>query len=241
MHAPDLSDAYACLRWAISQLDRLHTRIETWWNESPYRLREEVNQDVGKKVIRLADVKQPSDLINVEVGIIIHALRSALDLLVVKLAERNNATRLDDVYFPVARNRQDFYGGAVEKIKRLSDADKARIESLKPYDGGDEKLYAIHRLDILRKHQRLIGVTVKPTNIVTTPESWRDGLRFLPAWNGFKNDAIVATTGIDASRYDILFTLQIAFEGTGVSDGALAEELLAQFAGRVDQILGMFA
>jgi hypothetical protein len=44
---------------------------------------------MGKKLIRLRDVKFPPPIINLEVGLIAHALRSGLDVLVNALAERN--------------------------------------------------------------------------------------------------------------------------------------------------------
>jgi hypothetical protein len=48
----------------------------------------------------------------------------------------------------------------IEGKKWLSKSERATIKALKPYQGGDELLWPLHQLDILRKHERLI--TMQP-------------------------------------------------------------------------------
>ena len=47
-------------------------------------------------------------------------------------------------------------------IKGLPDAQRAIIETLKPYQGGNDPLFALHQLDIIRKHKRLLGANIIP-------------------------------------------------------------------------------
>jgi hypothetical protein len=240
----DLADVWVCLNWAIAQLNVLNSKIVAWQSNAPYRLREEPHPERGEKLIRLANVKQPSPLINVEVGMIVHCIRSALDILMVKLAEREGHAAPTDVYFPVAGSREDFFEGrspAIKKIDRLSDVDKRIVENLKPYKGGDKTLYAIHRLDIMRKHQRLIAVSVVPFHFVVSPYAWNSGEVKSISWNGFQDDAVVGSTSINTPDHDIVITPQITFEGTGLPvDGQFVLKVLADFAGRADQIIKLF-
>ena len=240
----DLADVWACLNWAIAQIDLLNAKIVAWQNNAPYGFREEPHSEMGEKIIRLANVKQPSPLINVEVGMVIHCIRSALDILMVKLAEREGHVAPTDVYFPIVASRAELSQGrspAIKKIDRLSDVNKQIIESLKPYKGGDDTLFAIHRLDIMRKHQRLIGVRVVPSRFIVSPYALRYGLKIVPVWNGFQDDAIVGTIHIDAPSHDIVITPQITFEGTGLPvDGQFVLKILADFAARADRIIKMF-
>lgn len=46
----------------------------------------------------------------------------------------------------------------IEGKRWLSKRERATIKSLKPYPGGDDAIWPLHRLDILRKHHRLIAV-----------------------------------------------------------------------------------
>src|SRR5271166_701864 len=128
---------------------------------------------------------EPTDpiprIINVETGMIIHALRSSLDLLANVLAARNGYAGSKDVYFPVCDKKANWtvkHGGA-EKIRRLSDSHIATIESLQPYHGRDcgRLLSELHHMDITRKHRALVGFEVKtPGMLVIRPDSFSEPL-----------------------------------------------------------------
>jgi hypothetical protein len=47
----------------------------------------------------------------------------------------------------------------------LPELDRRLIESLKPYKGGNQGLWALHHFDILRKHRRLLSVGLHPISI----------------------------------------------------------------------------
>ena len=241
----DLSDARACIDWAETQLPRLNNRIRAWRNNSPYRFIKEQHLEMGQTLFKLADVKPISPLINVEAGLIIHSLRSSLDLLAVALAERNGHRSPTDVYFPIGKSAQDFIdpvNGAIKKIDRLSERHRATIKSLKPYKGGDDLLFALHQLDIVRKHRRLLDVRMDPSIMIVAAEGPNTGLEFPTVWPGLKNDAVVAWTHISAADTQIQITLEIAFEGTGlpIVEGKFVPLILPEFYGKVSSIIKMF-
>lgn len=99
------------------------------------------------------------------VGDAIHNIRVALDLLVSDLAELKAVPR-ELVSFP-------FDGTLQGLIKQLYDKKSARknlwklgeefrdlILALKPYAGGDDRLYAINRLDNISKHRSIVGLVL---------------------------------------------------------------------------------
>src|SRR5205807_7666926 len=95
----------------------------------------------------------------------INTLRSSLDILATSLAARSGVCKPEDAYFPVARSETAFNAGNYKGskfVKGLPGAERAIIEALKPYKGGNEPLYALHQLDIMRKHRRLIEVDLIP-------------------------------------------------------------------------------
>lgn len=241
----DLLHAFSCVNWAETQIPQLVRRIYAWRNNSPYRFVKEHHPELGKTHIKLADVKPLNPIINVEVGLIIHSLRCSLDLLAVALAERNGSLSPTDVYFPIGRNSQEFIdpvNGAIKKIDRLSEQDRITIKNLNPYEGGDDLLFAMHQLDIQRKHRRLIAVRLDPSIMIVAAEGPTTALDFPTVWPGLKNDAVVATTGIGATNDQIEITLDIAFEGTGLPavDGKFVPGVLAEFYGKVSSIIKMF-
>ena len=110
----------------------------------------------------------------VETGIYINAIRSSLDILATSLAYRYRIPDPEDHYFPVAGSKTIFeslrgYKGA-EFVQGLPDVEQVKIKSFKPYEGGNKTLWALHRLDILRKHKRLISPAILP-NLMTV-KAW---------------------------------------------------------------------
>jgi hypothetical protein len=154
----DLLEARAAVDWAKAQVKVTQRRIEAWRESSPYGLR--IDSEKGKKIIKYIPTDLPV-IINVEAGVIVNSIRSSLDILAVALAARNGFPNSKDTYFPICGSVNEFIdplSEGLEKIKRLSPQDRATIERLMPYDGGDDMLYALHQMDITRKHRRLLVV-----------------------------------------------------------------------------------
>ena len=153
----DLLDAQACVEWAESQRDVLKSRINEWINSRPHGVKEREDPESGNKTWQIGEINPIPRTINVEVGAIINALRSSLDLLANVLSERNGHVGKRDVYFPVSRTAKQFQADGRKKIARLSTADRAAIEGLQPYQEGNKNLlFALHDMDIARKHRGLI-------------------------------------------------------------------------------------
>jgi hypothetical protein len=181
--------------------------------------------------------------LNAEAGIIIHSIRSSLDILAVALAERNGAVTPTDVYFPIWKDAaafNDHTNRTIEKIERLSIADQLVVKNLKPYDGGNDLLATLHKLDLTRKHRRLLVAHPVPKMIAISPSSLKQGLQFVPSWNGFKENAVLAITGRDAtdSNIDMTFEIRIAEAGAVSTKGAVSA--LTDFASLAYSIISLF-
>lgn len=152
----DLRDAQAAIDWAVDQMPTLQRRIADWADSYSTRM----SIENGKKAYYVTANPVPA-IINAETGSIINSIRSSLDLLASALAARNGHVGSRQVYFPVCKSLAEFQNaksGGKAKIKNLCAADQAVIESLRPYKGGDDLLFALHELDIMRKHRRLVAV-----------------------------------------------------------------------------------
>ncbi len=108
----------------------------------------------------------------------VHEARAVLDSLACRLAERNGATNVSDVYFPLMKTKDIFDDSGVKRIKRLSCEDQKTITDLKPWGGGgSDFLYAMHDFDRSGKHDKLfqakpnlggLGLNEGSWNIITT-------------------------------------------------------------------------
>jgi hypothetical protein len=98
-------------------------------------------------------------------GMIVNELRSCLDTVACTLAIRNNKTD-NNTYFPISRSQDIFLSDGLRKIRNLSDSDKDRISSYRPYRGGHPHLYSLHEIDRTRKHRRLVTSSVRSHGVL---------------------------------------------------------------------------
>jgi len=166
---PDLFEGLASANWALAQLPDLAKRLDTWMDSS---IRMELRDPGPQSEINLiiGVQKEPLPLsFNVEVGAYINAIRSSLDILAGALVRRHSLLfDEDEVAFPIARNEAAF-ANKNWRGRQLLDAlptnEREIIESLKPYKGGSPSIWALHHLDIVRKHRRLLTVLPRPITI----------------------------------------------------------------------------
>lgn len=105
-----------------------------------------------------ADVPETPLAISLIAGDAIQNIRSTLDHLAYHLfmiGSRGGATGRH-VYFPVSESAEKYRREAPGKVKGMrQDAIKA-INALKPYKGGNDLLWSLHRLSNIDKHRMLI-------------------------------------------------------------------------------------
>jgi hypothetical protein len=219
----DLLDVYACIKWAVAQIDVLKGRLIVWDQIPPYRIVAEPDSEPGKKRLRLRDVIAPDPIINAEAGAIINSLRSSLDLLVNRLAARNGYTGEEDGQFPISRCRDAFFVGkhaGRKEIKRLSQDDRSIIEDLEPWRGSNNPLLiALHDLDITRKHKRLIVVNM--TSMFAMVRHFGAGRKtsFLPLACAFENDAELGIVDVEADHENVDIAFQPSLNEAGPLSG----------------------
>jgi hypothetical protein len=173
---------------------------------------------------------------------VIHGIRSSLDLLAVALAERNHHSSPEDVYFPISRDEPAFRAknGGLKKIKGLAQADIAAIENLKPWKGGHPLLFDLHDLDKKRKHRHLLSAYAAPNTIIVDGRSHVGGLRFIPMWPGFKEDAVIAEipAGTPQGGFHMSVEMRLAEPGRVSTHSVVAA--LEEFTNMAKAIIGLF-
>jgi hypothetical protein len=103
------------------------------------------------------DEPPPADL-RTTLGDIVHNLRSALDLMACDLVALNKGNP-KNVYFPIADASEQLDARIKDKhFDRASEEAISLLRKIGPYPGGEHHLRALHDLDIMDKHKRLIPV-----------------------------------------------------------------------------------
>lgn len=161
----DLLHAQASVDWAVSHFPSFEQRMAAWLADNVHIRVEKTKPPITHSVIVGSQKALLPLSFNVDFGMYIHAIRSSLDMLATALAIRHSTCRPDDAYFPIASSADAFAAGRYKGhklVERLPDVERAKIEALKPYNGGNKSLHALHQLDIMRKHRKLIDVEVTP-------------------------------------------------------------------------------
>lgn len=163
----DLLEAQASVDWVWGQLPPLNQRLEAWLEANvTIEIRDVPPPATHNPVVALEKEILPIAF-SVEAGAYINAIRSSLDILAMALVRRH-ALSIEDrrVYFPIADSEEALVKkGGTPLLQQLPEEDRAKLFSLKPYRGGNAALWALHHLDIVRKHRRLLDVQIRPIHL----------------------------------------------------------------------------
>lgn len=105
------------------------------------------------------DVAEVDPVISLMIGDAVHNLRSSLDHLAVALVRDAGAVPTKSTYFPISDSPDKFVATAPGQVKGISDTDKKIIKGLKPYLGGEDRFWGLHRMDITDKHDLILTQT----------------------------------------------------------------------------------
>jgi hypothetical protein len=158
----DLLDAQAAVDWAVSQIPVLQEALLEWQRGGPYLISGEHDPKSDGDIIVAAQKTPLPAIFNAGIGATLNSIRSALDLLASALAARNGEKPNRWRHFPIFDSLHDMIDPVLgidrtERKKWLSQSERAAIKALSPYKGGDETIWPLHQLDILRKHERLLS------------------------------------------------------------------------------------
>jgi hypothetical protein len=156
----DLTGARAKIERAKKHICDLDGERSTFLNLNPYRATPEYYPEYNATAYYLDNFAPVPEAIPLIAGDAAHNLRSALDHLACALIKRVGNEPTAHTYFPVCESSQKYKSESARKVEGISLADKEAIDLIKPYGGGNDSLWGLHRLDIIDKHKLLITPVV---------------------------------------------------------------------------------
>jgi hypothetical protein len=239
---------------AKKHIYELDAEVRAFLGTNPYRVFTEDEADTGDKVWRVKVSKQPPPRWSAIVGDAVHNLRSSLDLLVNQLVLANGHDATDETAFPIGWTGKDYETKAARITKGISDTAKDMIAALKPYKGGNDALWRLHRLDIADKHRLLLAVGATHRNVILPS----------PAVGGMPAGAMSIALGVadrqfplkdrteifrvakaarregDQDYDDLKFTFEVALNEPGVIEGEAALPALHELSDLAQGIVAAF-
>jgi hypothetical protein len=179
---PDLLEAQASIDWTYSQYGSFDARLREWLNANiSIEIKDLPRPAEYNPIVAVAKDLLPLSF-SVEAGAYINAIRSSLDILAMALVRRHSVVISEDqVCFPIFRSEAAFNekkGGQL--LQRLPERERTIIEALRPYPEGNSDLWTLHRLDIVRKHKRLLDVRLQPLHMSMEGSLKPDDFKPLP-------------------------------------------------------------
>ena len=137
----------------------LQADIEGFYEIKPYLTVAKRDPNTRQMVYRLDVCSDPPDRFSVITGDVLQNLRSALDHLVWQLVEANGNTPVSTNAFPICEGLGEYQSPRTERlVKGVAPSAKKPIDDTKPYHGGNDTLWKLHRLNNVDKHRLLITV-----------------------------------------------------------------------------------
>lgn len=235
----------------------LEVAVKRFLDSNPYGLVPNEDTKAGKQPPRVSVREDPPDELSLIAGDAIHNLRSALDLLVWQLVLANGSTPHDRTGFPMFRSKEAFEAGDMRPIVGVSSTAEEAIKALKPYPGGDDTLWSLHRLDIADKHRFLliVGLALRSVTMLMAFPGATEGIglqidlnqkedKFFPLKDGAELfpeffDALALTPLPIQPDFQLAF--DVAFGEGAVVKGEPLVPTLFQIADYVEGIVESFA
>jgi hypothetical protein len=149
---------YVKVERAKEHVRDLETLVQGFLQSNPYEIVVQDEPDTGDRVFRVKVNSEPPLKWSAIIGDAIHNLRAALDLLVCELVRGEGNPVTVETGFPIFKSAKAFKSGFSGKVKGAPKEAIDLIKRAKPYKGGNEPLWWLHRLDIADKHRVLITV-----------------------------------------------------------------------------------
>jgi hypothetical protein len=242
---------------AATLLEETRRLARDYWARTPF-LVERTENAAGDLIYRVRIRERVPTSWAPVIGDAVGNLRSCLDNLCWAAVKANGATPGSHTAFPFARSQSTLTPLLAKCLVGAHPSTQALVRRLKPHDGGNARLWKLHRLDISDKHRAsfIVGAAYRAFNIklqipgfhggppITSPEiSIRPADRQFPLSDGAELFAIRAQAR-DGAILDPTFTFDVAFGDTEQVVGEPVFELmedLHKYVGRVITLFGEHA
>lgn len=177
MRAEPLLDAFAKTEWAVAKINELHRSIKAFFQSNPYEVRSGLNEDGSERIWRFALTRKLPRSLSVETGAILSTLRTPLDQMVSTIMD--NAGKGQTGVSFVFGDTPDKFEADLGKMKKLTPELRMLMQETKPYKGGNDVLWALHKLNRGDKHRTGLVPLMMPAELRASYIRFDEGLPFV--------------------------------------------------------------
>ncbi|ARM89530.1 hypothetical protein RHEC894_CH03258 [Rhizobium sp. CIAT894] len=160
------ADSKALVDEAIVHLQRFEESLNAFNDKTkPFEFRQEFDTNDNCWTYRFLTKERFPKQLEAIAKTVVHNLRVALDLMVAAIVHGGGKEVTKQTGFPISKSEADFERELGKKLENVPAPVVKFIRRLKPYDGGNQALWALARLDNLGKHDQLPPVGVAGVSV----------------------------------------------------------------------------
>lgn len=220
----------------IRNLDR---RVARFFESKPYTRITEPDRDGTNDIHKIKLTRAFPEGVTSVAAEAIEGLRSALDHAAFATASLSGVKNSKSAYFPVSSSATELDSVIKGRCKDIPPDIIALFRSFKPYQGGNDLIWALNKACNTSKHGIVVPVGMAAESmqfshlVMTGPASIPS-----PHWDSENNEIVFATTGPGAQfEYDLKFSFFVAFGEVDGIGGQPAVPVLSAIAGEVNRIV----
>ena len=193
-----------------------------------------------KTVFVLEELPEIPESMGAILGDAAHNLRTALDYLACELVRSAGKEPGGGVYFPISDSAEKYKTESDRKTKGVPDDAKKMIDSIHPYFGGNNALWALHKLDKVDKHKLVptVAMRVGRWGINLTSEPTEISMAFPTPLE--KGDVIGWVAGNHEADRQMSVTADITFGEPEILEGRPMIETLTELVQVIEKIISYF-
>lgn len=249
---------------AYEQRRDLEREMRVWAESGAYAIGSYEDEKTGYTIFYLAEIKEIPPRVLFLIGEIIHTLRASLDNLVYQIFLTQRTDPADEgerIEFPIFDESKKTEAQAFRPIKALGQGVIEAVRKTNPCKGGNPTLWAIHRLDIVDKHRRIITNTLVHHSVfvrdmmrqLLIEQGYADMVAAVELRNAFftsPNTSKTAKVGdviftappgtSDEMKKKLQFTFDVALDEPGIIEGKSVIESLDMMLKTAQNLVASF-
>ena len=233
----------------------LEGEVRPFIDGNPYTVETKRDPNSRRLIYFVARAQEVPPKISAIAGDVLQNLRSTLDHLAFELFKRGGGTGDGKhVYFPIFDDAAGYQSGSAGKTAGMNQNAVTAIHATRPYKGGNDVLWKLHRLNIIDKHRSLftVGAAFRSMDLMAsmlqtmTPEMaklpWpeffvRPGDRLFPLKAG---DELFIDLPDAEVNPKIQFRFDVALGEPGIVEGEALIEALREMIDQVGSTVRQF-
>ena len=259
---PPLDGAWAKLDRAKHHISDLIQQKTAFLDSNPYDVTPEYYTEKDMTVYFLDHFTAVPMELPLIIGDAVHNLRSALDLAAWSAYRVDHKDEGRHIYFPISSDPAVYSTESARKLRGVNRAFQEAVASFKPYRGGNDLLFGLHKLDLTDKHQLPVTpvtcVAKIGTNVATefVEREFKGLVRFSSAdaippqtiWFDAPHQPdfplaleqgapVLSVAGDRQSHKDVIVTFDIGLAEPDIFRNRAASTTLKEIANEVEEVL----